>query len=223
MESQFNDPNTSDVQLKLIDPDRNSTILFLHRKILSAQSEFFERMFQSGMREAKEEILTLEVPDLEVAIELLKWLYAKEGYLPREAEELAEMWLIMDPTYPGERGIFEHTKGDWEKRHYPGYEYNRILEYRTDSDSLISDFTLFGFKNVSSEIHIEFYWKNKDIVKNYLARFGIRVKEIASYYLQSRDISEIEILTDLVVRNNFFKKEDISMIFKVLSQIKNSH
>ncbi len=224
MEAQFNNPETSDVQIKLIDPAGNFNILSLHRNILSSRSEFFERMFQSGMREGRQKIIEVQVPDLEEAVKLLRWMYSGDYLPPKETEELAEMWLIkigQDPNYPGKRSVFKHLKGDWKKRGYLNYRYNRIIKYESELTSLISSFSLMGFEDGKVLIRIGFNPRDEQIIMCYLSKFGIDVGNIATYYFQSNNISEIRTLAKSIVENNTFEKRDLSLISKVSEEIKN--
>lgn len=136
MESQFNDSEFSDVTLDLINAEtKENKLLYSHKVVLAGHSDFFQRLFQPGFMKANQCKVNIEVPDIETAERLIRWMYTKDRFIPEECRSLAEMWLIKsliveEIPYPGIQGEFIHEEGNWEVKIYSGLTLNREISYR---------------------------------------------------------------------------------------------
>lgn len=120
----FNHPKFSDLQLILKDPDGQTLALHVHKVILAKTSEFFQGLLDGGFKEAQQNQITIEVPNLGTAQKLLDWMYASHRYLPDELFELAQQWLIPaainevaneEIPYPGKITNFFSRAGSLDK------------------------------------------------------------------------------------------------------------
>lgn len=135
----FNTPDFSDLDLTLHDPTGKTTTFPAHRVVLASASEFFRKLLVGPFHEAGKRAVTVEVPDLERAVELVEWIYTRQPFVPAALRGLAEQWLVagvrVEETipYPGETSTF--VLGDkWGPRIYPsldGLLYR--LEFRATS------------------------------------------------------------------------------------------
>ncbi len=212
MEAQFNNPTYSDIQIKLIDSLENSTVLSLHRVILASKSEFFDRMFQSGMREAEQKTVEVQVSDLEEAIELLKWMYSGERIPPSETEELVRMWLIgniIDPEYPEPRGNFRVS--------YIGED---TLIFISKTPSSIDQVNFLFDEQNGIQIGIVYERKNSRRIKEYLRGRDIESEIPNTGVYMTKTIKEVSILSNILLNNNNFSQEDVKRIKNFLSRSK---
>jgi hypothetical protein len=112
MEAFYNHPEFSDLTLILRDLAGQTQSIQVHRVILAAKSEFFKTMLTSNFREGHQLQVTVEVPTLETATNLLTWMYSSETTIPLELTELADMWLVTGRRmhrpmeYPGVKSNF---------------------------------------------------------------------------------------------------------------------
>ena len=94
--SLFNSQQFSDVQLSLIELHSDKKkIIYAHKAILANDSPFFRTLFQSNFIESRANIVNITVIDIDVALELIAWMYSKEPFIPENAKELAQAWLIV--------------------------------------------------------------------------------------------------------------------------------
>lgn len=122
MESQFNNPKFSDVILELVNPEGQRTAVYARKDVLSESSDYFRTLFTSQFRETRQNKITLEVPDIQMAIDLIHWMYTEDPVPPEHTIPLSIMWLVVEEVpYPGPPGKFvqDPKYGDWTIKSEP--------------------------------------------------------------------------------------------------------
>jgi hypothetical protein len=120
----FNTPEFSDLDLTLRDPTGKTSTFPAHRVVLASASEFFRTLLAGPFHESGQRAVTVEVPNIERAVDLVEWMYSRQPFVPERLRTLAESWLVAGVRvaetipYPGETSTFVLSK-QWGPRPYP--------------------------------------------------------------------------------------------------------
>ena len=241
MESQFNNPKFSDVTLELVNPDGNHADIYAQKNILSENSDYFQTLFSSRFREARQNKITLEVPDIQMATDLIHWMYTeREPVPPEHTMQLAIMWLVVEEVpYPGPPGKFVHDPkyGDWTIKSEPTIQqqtrYRRPktkskpetkLRIAYDSMTPTSSIKRIEFIEDTEEkyyqVNIDIRREYMDKVEEYLELFPRLFdvhhfsKTFGTYYVQgdASDMTKVDLLTEIILTNNEFSPGDRQFI-----------
>jgi hypothetical protein len=116
MQSYFNNPEFSDIQLLLRDADGHEKTIHAHRLVLANKSDFFKTLFTTQFKEHNQATISVEVPTIEAAVNLIQWFYSNERFIPPELHDLADMWLVpmaTPPVWPGISGEYRIARDFW--------------------------------------------------------------------------------------------------------------
>lgn len=244
MEVFFNTPNFSDIDVILRDPTGKTQTIQAHRLVLIGNSEFFRGLLMGRFREAGQRDVTVEVPDLTVAVELLKWMYTKDPFFPPATRELAHQWLVPGAiiqekvTYPGIPGQFVHSEGSWDRNlAIRGSTIKKMITFQSVTpDSLITelilqqtdegrlrvgigflDIILFELRNPPDQVEARKTLSRQ--FKEYLNQYQLRPDfcELHSGRFYAETAPRSRTLLQLVLRNNTFSKEDRKFLEKIMS------
>ena len=228
MESQFNNPEFSDVTLDLVNTEtKEHKSIYSHKVILSAHSDFFHRLFQPGFREANQTKVHVEVPDINMAERLIHWMYTKDRFIPDDDRLLAEMWLmrispVEEIPYPGIQGEFIHEKGDWNKEFYSGASLNREISYQSITpNSTIKEFSILGYSDGHIRVGIKFPERIVDELDNYLKQYNIDmgIDRLCKFYITSSyNLKQTKLLAEIVIKHNHFGEKDLEVIKGILGK-----
>lgn len=226
MESQFNNPEFSDIVIDLVDVDaKEQKSLSLHKVILASYSDFYRRLFQPGFREANQSRVRVEVSDIKEAEGLLHWMYTKDRFIPDEMQALAEMWLMLKPAteaipYPGIRGEFIHEEGDWDKLIHTGASLNRMIMYKSiTGGSTIKELEILGYSDGDIRVQIEYPTELTDELDIYLKEYHIDIKPSlgCGFYISPwNNVKQATMLIEIVTKHNHFESEDLEVINRIM-------
>lgn len=216
MESLFNNSILSDIKLVLVSlKTGEEDLIYAHKQILANSSPFFLKLFTSEYKENKEEKIIVKVPDIDIALILIEWMYNHELDIPDDTEELAEQWLIIEPFqekihYPGKRGRFIFVSDK------PEILYERVIKYISQTyNSAIIRFELSIYKGKRG-LKYEFIPELKNF-REYLNQYNIKLDDIQWKY--GNDIiggvfsSEGLIpMIHVILNNNDFEPKEIQRI-----------
>lgn len=227
MESQFNNPEFSDVILDLVNTEtKEQRSIHSHKVILSAYSDFFHRLFQPGFREANQSKIHVEVSDINMAERLIRWMYTKDRFIPDGDRLLAEMWLMRtspdeEIPYPGIQGEFIHEEGDWNKTYHSGGSLNRFSSYRSITcNSTIKEFSVLGYSDGDLRVSIKFPERIGKELDHYMQQYNIDMDYHASlgfYTSSSYNLKQTKLLAEIVMKHNHFGEKDLEVIKGILS------
>ena len=237
MESQFNHLEFSDVILDLINPEtKEQKFLYSHKVVLAGHSDFFRRLFQPGFKESNQEKVRVEVPDIEMATELIRWMYTKDRFVPMDTRPLAEMWLmkcmnIEEIPYPGVQGEFIHEEGNWDTEINSGSRLNREISYHSITpNSMIKKLSIYGYTDGNIRVGINFptsilHEASEDVINElnaYMQKHNINmgVDRLTGFYISpSYNPKQAKSLAEIVTKHNHFGKEDLDVINGIISNI----
>lgn len=236
MEEEFDDHSSSDIVLELIDPIGHHRDVYVHKKILMANSDYFKSLLSPQFRKIETKVVAIEVPNIQITLDLLRWMYSgKTEAPPEQTWQLANMWLIPEIeiiNYPGPSGRFikDPKGGSWEIGDIPvgvvNKEILRRIEYvSTNPESMIQTLGFYQFKDKNRGVtirlwrnykHFDEYEKKKEKFKEYLNTYSSSLSKLCTgggivnvHYLEGR-----KDLTRLVLENNEFSPEDREFINK---------
>ena len=231
--SEFNSPEFSDVILDLVDPTGNERTLFSHKVILAGYSEFFRRLFLAQFREVGQRRINLEVPDVNMAMDLIQWMYTRGNPIPFENTiPLAIMWLVVEAEpeipYPlvgsvGSVFVRDPTMGNWKKgdideslRRIYGKTLNRTVGYKSRGFHTIYSFNIYGFADGTIQVRIDLPMNYINKFEAYLRQYSLnldtRQKDIGILSNKLGDLESAKALAEIVLNNNTFSPEDRKFI-----------
>lgn len=214
-QSLFNSREFSDIQLKLIQSDGKERIIYAHKAILANDNPFFRALFLSNFRESRANIVNITVPDIDIALKLIEWMYSKEPFIPTNAGELAQAWLIVEQEkeipYPGVKAKFILIQDTEESG-----SIVRELGYRSVIDnSSIKSFELLKYSDGDIRIIYRFSRRDTDL-QQYLEHYGISLGRyelhIGGNLAYFGQIEKTKTITKLIIVNNSFSPTEIERI-----------
>lgn len=241
MEAYFDKAEFSDLDLTLRDPTGNIKTLSAHRVVLAGNSEFFRTLLStSQFREAGQRQITVEVPVIDEALQLIGWMYNKNPFFPQETITLAQQWLVLGALvedkipYPGNPGTFVYLVGSWEMtpqphRSHQDIRFRSVTPNSTIGQLIVQNYPPYGFRvgiefvgasifQVSSNNDLKSRDKFAYAFQKYLAQYGIQVGEIyllmGSYYTGTA--KEAQTLLDIVLKHNTFTQKDRDLLEGIL-------
>jgi hypothetical protein len=215
----FNTPDFSDLTLTLRDPAGTTTTVAVHKVILASSSEFFKGLLSGPFREAGANAVTVEVPDIPMALDLLKWMYTRYTLFPASTYALAKQWLVTGAIvtevmgYPGLAGTFVYREGSWKPiaTSDNGKGINRTITYDSITPgSTLERVIVQGYPDGRLRLVIEVGPGNQfaDYMKQYnFLNPDLRGQSYGSMYMTENDL-RARLLLEIILRHNTFSHED---------------
>ena len=207
----FNNCTLSDVTLVF----NKTRELYVHKSILSMNSEYFYMLFTNKFKEHDSDKIYLIVEDINDAVNLIEWMYLKNPFIPENLIYLAQMWLIpgsileekIQYPIPGEKYILHHN-----------FHNGKSLKYKSiSSNSRIKEIEInnLGWK----QIDICYFDIVDDIkIDEYFRQFETFIVEGYGKTVSKTKGSSL-ILMEIIFKHNYFSKEDKKLILDCI----NSH
>lgn len=243
VDSFFDNPQFSDIKLLLYEIETGKTkLISSHKIILAKSSPFFVRLLDEAIQtnesniknleaillaksgplfaqlcgEAGLQTIKLKVENLEKAIKLIRWMYDRDKFVPRELETQAKAWSIIKPveekiTYPGIRGEMILQCDESTERYDD--KVSRRIEFKSKTfNSTIADFDLLEMNDGRKRVGFKSADKVPEL-KEYLLQYNIILGKVE--WMGGHEVIEAnhaKMMAKIIVKNNYFSPEDLHRI-----------